>query len=139
LEEERMLSVQKGSQKILEIKRKKFWMLYMWYITLKKDLCSEECRKSCIIKMYSSAKVRGPRRNPDDFRTYNKPYSKGITECFNKYSCHGFEFAMSYRALKSFMNDPLSHLGFGRRQRCGAEGVKMSPDSCKDLDGRNRK
>jgi hypothetical protein len=97
LEEERMLRVQKGSKKILEIKRKKFWMLYMWYITLKKDLCSEECRKSCIIKMYSTAKVRGPRRNPDDFRTI---------QCFNKYSCHGLEFAMSYRALKSFMNDP---------------------------------
>jgi hypothetical protein len=45
---------------------------YMWYITLKKDLCSEECRKSCIIKMYSSAKVRSPRRNPDDFRTYKQ-------------------------------------------------------------------
>jgi hypothetical protein len=43
LEEKRMLRVQKGSQNILEIKRKKFWMLYIWYITLKKDLCSEEC------------------------------------------------------------------------------------------------
>jgi hypothetical protein len=43
LEEKRMLRVQKGSQNILEIKRKKFWMLYMWYITLKKDLWSEEC------------------------------------------------------------------------------------------------
>jgi hypothetical protein len=43
LEEKRMLRVQKGSQNILEIKRKKFWMLQMWYITLKKDLWSEEC------------------------------------------------------------------------------------------------
>jgi hypothetical protein len=72
LEETRMLSVQKGSQNTLEIKSKKFRMLYMWYITLKKDLCSEECRKSCSIKMYSSAKIRGPRRNPDDFRTYKQ-------------------------------------------------------------------
>jgi hypothetical protein len=43
LEEKRMLRVQRGSQNILEIKRKKFWMLDMWYITLKKDLWSEEC------------------------------------------------------------------------------------------------
>jgi hypothetical protein len=44
----------------------------MWSITLKKDLCGEECRKSCIMKMYSSAKVRSPRRNTDDFRTYKQ-------------------------------------------------------------------
>jgi hypothetical protein len=28
--------------------------------------------------------------------------------CFNNISCHGFEFAMSYRALLCFVNDPES-------------------------------
>jgi hypothetical protein len=27
--------------------------------------------------------------------------------CFNNVGCHGFEFATPYRALPSFVNDPL--------------------------------
>jgi hypothetical protein len=36
-----------------------------------------------------------------------KPLTKRQIECFNNVGCHGFEFATLYRALPSFVNDPL--------------------------------
>jgi hypothetical protein len=36
-----------------------------------------------------------------------KPLTKRQIECFNNVGCHGFEFATLYRALLSFVNDPL--------------------------------
>jgi hypothetical protein len=34
---------------------------------------------------------------------------KSLTKrCFNNISCHGFEFAMSYRTLPRFVNDSLT-------------------------------
>jgi hypothetical protein len=37
-----------------------------------------------------------------------KSLRKRQIQCFNNVSCHGFEFATPYRALPSFVNDPLS-------------------------------
>jgi hypothetical protein len=37
-----------------------------------------------------------------------KSLTKRQIQCFNNVGCHGFEFATSYRALPSFVNDPLS-------------------------------
>jgi hypothetical protein len=37
-----------------------------------------------------------------------KSLTKRQIQCFNNVSCHGFEFATPYRALPSFVNDPLS-------------------------------
>jgi hypothetical protein len=37
-----------------------------------------------------------------------KSLTKRQIQCFNDVSCYGFEFAMSYRALPSFVNDPLT-------------------------------
>jgi hypothetical protein len=39
-----------------------------------------------------------------------KSLTKRQIQCFNNVSCHGFEFATPYRALPSFVNDPLSSL-----------------------------
>jgi hypothetical protein len=36
-----------------------------------------------------------------------KPLTKRQIECFNNVGCYGFEFATLYRALLSFVNDPL--------------------------------
>jgi hypothetical protein len=37
-----------------------------------------------------------------------KSLTKRQIQSFNDISCHGFEFAMSYRTLTGFVNDPLS-------------------------------
>jgi hypothetical protein len=37
-----------------------------------------------------------------------KSLTKRQIQCFNNVGCHGFEFATPYRALPSFVNDPLS-------------------------------
>jgi hypothetical protein len=37
-----------------------------------------------------------------------KSLTKRQIQCFNNISCHGFEFAIPYRALPGFVNDPLS-------------------------------
>jgi hypothetical protein len=37
-----------------------------------------------------------------------KSLTKRQIQCVNNISCHGFEFAMSYRALQGLVNDPLS-------------------------------
>jgi hypothetical protein len=36
-----------------------------------------------------------------------KLLTKRQIQCCNNFGCHGFEFAMPYRALPSFVNDPL--------------------------------
>jgi hypothetical protein len=36
-----------------------------------------------------------------------KSLTKRQIQCFNNVGCHGFEFATPYRALPSFVNDPL--------------------------------
>jgi hypothetical protein len=41
-----------------------------------------------------------------------KSLTKRQIQCFNNVDCHGFEFATSYRALPSFVNDPLSRYLF---------------------------
>jgi hypothetical protein len=38
-----------------------------------------------------------------------KSLTKRQIQCFNNVGCHGFEFATPYRALPSFVNDPLSN------------------------------
>jgi hypothetical protein len=37
-----------------------------------------------------------------------KSLTKRQIQCFNNVGCHGFEIATFYRALPSFVNDPLS-------------------------------
>jgi hypothetical protein len=37
-----------------------------------------------------------------------KSLTKRQIQCVNNISCHGFEFAMSYRALQGLVKDPLS-------------------------------
>jgi hypothetical protein len=39
-----------------------------------------------------------------------KSLTKRQIQYFNNIGCHGFEFATSYRALPSFVNDPLIKL-----------------------------
>jgi hypothetical protein len=38
-----------------------------------------------------------------------KSLTKRQIQCFNNVGCHGFEFATPYRALPSFVNDPLTN------------------------------
>jgi hypothetical protein len=46
-------------------------------------------------------------------------------QCFNNISCHGFEFAMSYRALPSFVNDLLRcYIPCSTIQKCMIKAVK---------------
>jgi hypothetical protein len=49
-----------------------------------------------------------------------KSLTKRQIQCFNNVGCHGFEFATPYRALPSFVNDPLSryYWGHGKLGRC---------------------
>jgi hypothetical protein len=37
-----------------------------------------------------------------------KSLTKRQMQCFNNISCHGFEFAVPYRALPGFVNDPIN-------------------------------
>jgi hypothetical protein len=37
-----------------------------------------------------------------------KSVTKRQMQCFNNISCHGFEFAVPYRALPGFVNDPIN-------------------------------
>jgi hypothetical protein len=41
-----------------------------------------------------------------------KSLTKRQIQYFNNVGCHGFEFATPYRALPSFVNDPLRYLSF---------------------------
>jgi hypothetical protein len=71
-------------------------------------LLAKDVRKAvCFYMLFVALEtifLGGHSRNSENLQIVNERQ----IQCFNNISCHDFEFAMSYRALPSFVNDPLS-------------------------------